>query len=42
MIWKAANILEGVYSRKTDLINFSIADRQKINFLKKVNVTVRP
>jgi hypothetical protein len=42
MTWKAANILEGVYSRKSNLINFSIADRQKIQFWLKLNVTVRP
>jgi hypothetical protein len=42
MAWKAANILEGVYSRKSNLINFSIADRQKILFWLKMNVAVRP
>lgn len=42
MAWKAANILEGAYRQKANLINFSIADRQKILFWLKMNVTIRP
>ena len=42
MAWEAANILEGVFSRISNLINFLIADRQKVLFWLKLNVTVRP
>lgn len=42
MAWKAANILEGAYRQKANLINFSIADREKIEVWLKMNVTIRP